>query len=165
MGGEIMKRTISLLLAALLLLGALSSCFKKKIPSSEIRGIERFYYTESNGSDFDMRTVYELNHADGVYTASIKPEGVKDEDALIVNVDADFVDRLEGILRENDVGRWNGFDKKDYHYIDGNGFTLHVILASGAEIDAVGLMEWPEHYREASAAFHALFTETYDANR
>ena len=165
MGGESMKRILSLLLAALLLLGALSGCFKKKIPPSEIRDIERFFYTESNGSDFDMRTVYELDYADGYYSVSIKPEGVKDENALVMNVDADFVDRLEGILRDNDVGSWNGFDKKDYHYIDGVGFTLHVILASGAEIDAVGLMEWPDHYSDASAAFHALFMEIYDANR
>lgn len=160
-----MKRGFSLLLAVLIPLGLFAGCFRKKIPPSEIRAIRRFFYTESNGNDFDMRTVYELDHADGYYAAVIKPEGVKDEQALTVNVEADFADRLEDILREYDVGSWNGFDKKDYQYIDGMGFTLHAVMADGAEIDAVGMMEWPEHYHEVSAALHALFTEIYDEYR
>ena len=160
-----MKRILSLLLAALLLLGALSGCFKKKIPPSEIRGIERFFYTESNGSDFDMRTVYELDYADGYYTAVIKPAGVKEEKSRTVNVDGAYADRLEAILREYGVAEWNGFDEMDSDIMDGIGFTLDVKLADGSGIDAVGYMKWPPKYDEAARAFHGLFLEIYEKYR
>ncbi len=127
--------------------------------------VAHFFFTESNGSDYDLTTVYQLDVADGVCTAVIKPEGVKEEDALTVNPDADFAARLGTVLQEHDVGSWNGFNEQDSGIMDGIGFSLHIVLEDGAKIDATGYMEWPEHYNDAASAIHKLFLEIYEAGR
>ena len=161
-----MKRAVSLLLTAILFLSLFPGCErKKKIPPDAIRSVTHFYYTESHGSDFDRRITYEFNAEDGVYTVIIKLAGVTEEDALTANVGSAFAEQLETVLRDYDVGSWNGFDKKDYHYIEGEGFTLHAVMADGTDIDAVGLMEWPEHYDAVSQAFHKLFMGIYQEYR
>ena len=150
-------RGILWLLAALLLVSALGGCGKRKVPPEEIKDITHFFFTYSNGNDFDARVFYQLDGEDGLYTAVVKPEGVKDENAWNIRVDGTFVERLTSILRENDVGSWNGFDKRDTRYHDGIGFSLYVTLADGTTIDAVGYMEWPQGYGSVEAGLDELF--------
>ena len=157
--GERIKRILALFLAALTLSACIAGC--KNVEPTEIRGIAHFFFTESGGSDFDARTAYQLDYADGYYTAVIKPAGVKEKKARTVIVDAEFVDRLEAVLTEYDVKSWNGFDEKDYDIMDGIGFSLDVVMADESEIDAVGYMEWPEGFGYVSSAFDELFLGAY----
>ena len=151
-----LHRMIAFCLAGLLLVGVLGGCSKKVAPE-EIKDVTHFYFTYSNGLDFDDRVFYQLDGAEGQYTAVVKPEGVKDEDAWHVSVDEAFADQLIAILRENDVGSWNGFDKQDRRIMDGIGFSTHVILADGKTIDANGYMKWPSGYSSVEAALNGLF--------
>ena len=123
--------------------------------------VEHFFFTESNGSDISMRVLYQLDGGDGVYKALVKPEGVKDDDALKTDVDEDFSVRLGAILAEYGVAEWDGFDEADENVMDGIGFSLHVTMGDGSTIDAGGYMEWPEGYGKAAAAIHDLFLGLY----
>ena len=162
-----MKRILFLTLPFLAVLLILSGCrsFRQKAAPTEMREISHFFFTKSGGSDFDMRTSYELNYADGYYTAVIKPSGVKEKKARPVSVDADFVDRLGAILKEFEVEDWNGFHEMDYDIMDGIGFTLDVAFTDGRIIDAVGYMEWPEHYGDVAGAFYDLFMDAFNKYR
>lgn len=122
--------------------------------------VKSFFFTESNGSDPDSRTLYELDREDGVYTATVKPEGVKDEDTLITEVGEDFVERLEVILTDHEIERWNGYDESA-DVLDGIGFVLRVILTDETRIEASGYMEWPEGYNPFAADVHQLFLDLY----
>ncbi len=150
-------RIAALVLVALLFVCALAGCGPKKVPAEEIRDITHFYFTYSNGSDFDARVFYQLDGENGTYTAIVKPEGVKDADAWNIPVGKDFEEQLAAILRDNDAGRWNGFNKQDRRIMDGIGFSMHVILADGQTIDAGGYMEWPAGYNDVETALNRLF--------
>jgi len=125
------------------------------------RSVEHFFFQESNGSDYDRWAVYQLDFEYGSYTAVIKPEGVKEEDARTLNVDKRFSRQLGSILRAYDVASWNGFDRKDTAVTDGIGFTLRIVLSDGTEIEATGYMEWPERYNTAADKVHELFLDAY----
>ena len=135
-----------------------SVVFRKE---GSIHSIERFFFTESYGSNYDDAVHYELNSENGSYTAVVKPEGVKEEKARTVAVDADFVEKLANVLNEHDVPGWNGFDERDPDIMDGIGFFLRVVTEDGAKVEAVGYMEWPDGYNEAAAAIHNLFESVY----
>ncbi len=135
-----------------------SVVFRKE---GSIHSIERFFFTESYGSNYDDAVHYELNSENGSYTAVVKPEGVKEEKAWTVAVDADFVEKLANVLNEHDVPGWNGFDERDPDIMDGIGFVLRVVTEDGSKVEAVGYMEWPDGYNEAAAAIHDLFESVY----
>ncbi len=157
------KLLFRFILPVLVLLCGLFGCHapERSAEPYGVRAISHFFFTESGGLDFDDRTSYALDYADGFYTAVIKPSGVKNEKARTVRVDADFADRLAAILEEFGVGAWDGFRETDDDVMDGIGFTLDVTFTDGRKIDAMGYMMWPAGYDDAVEAFHALFGEAY----
>ena len=126
--------------------------------------IDYFFFAESNGSVYNARAVYTLDNEDGIYTATVKPEGVKEEKTLKIKVDNEFVEKLESILADHDIGNWNGYDESS-EVTDGVGFVLHVILTDETKIVATGYMEWPEGYSAFADDVHQLFINLYKKNR
>ena len=127
------------------------------------RSIEHFFFTESNGNDYDNWVDYKLDCEDGVYTAVIKPMRVTEGEALTVEVPADFAEKLKMALKENGAESWDGFSEHDSEVMDGSGFTLHAEFSDGSEILANGYMEWPPNYGNVSHAIQELFLEVYEA--
>lgn len=162
------RKTGSLLVVMLFLL--LSGCGSKpdaSDPSTQkesLYPIDLFYFAESNGSLYNARAMYRLDKQDDVYTATVKPAGVKEEKTLEIKVGNDFVEKLESILEAHDIGRWNGYDESAA-VTDGTGFNLHIVLTDQTKIIATGYMEWPEGYSEFADDVRQLFDDLYKKNR
>ena len=162
------RKTGILLVVMLFLL--LSGCGSKpdasdpSTPKESLYPIELFYFAESNGSLYNARSMYRLDKQDGVYTATVKPAGVKEEKTLEIKVGIDFVEQLESILEDHDIGSWNGYDESAA-VTDGTGFNLHIILTDQTKIIATGYMEWPEGYIEFADDVRQLFDDLYKKNK
>ena len=94
---------------------------------------------------------------DGRLVASNKPYGIADEAATIKDVDDSFREKLEAILKQFEVGKWEGFQKSDKRVLDGDSFDLAVWFDDKTSIHASGYMKWPKNYREFRDAIDALF--------
>ena len=163
------KRIQWLILGGVLmaLLSFLSGCsgngplFTKR---PEITGVSRLSFGYSVGNYMYGSVNYELNEKDGVYTATIKQNEVPEEGALVVEVDADFAERVAALLRENEVGKWNGFSKSDKNVLDGDSFHLYLTTTEGETVSASGYMMWPTHYGKVCGGLDGLFGEVYEAH-
>lgn len=125
----------------------------------EIGEIKRMYFSYTTGNMAHSGVVYELDCEEGGCTASVKPDGVPEEESLRFSVDAGFVRRLEALLRENEVGKWDGFDKTDKHVLDGKRFEMSLTMADGTMLHAGGYMKWPKNYSAVRDGIVALFDE------
>ena len=130
----------------------------------ELLNVEQFFFAESNGSDYDMSVLYKLDKEDGICIAEVKPEGVKEKKTLTTAVGDDFVESLESILTDHRIESWNGYQESE-EVLDGAGFSLHVILTDGTQIDASGYMAWPDGYSSFSEELHRLFCDLYEKKR
>ena len=125
---------------------------------AEIGTIETFSFRQTAGAMMYASTYYGFARADdGSCTATIKPAGVPDEQAQVFTVDEDFARALESVLREHEVGRWNGFHKSNSRVSDGRSFSLSVQMQDGTTIEAGGYMKFPKNYAPAADAVAALF--------
>ena len=79
--------------------------------------------------------------------------GELDEEISEKVVDDEFVQGIKKILSDNEVRKWDGFDKKDKHIMDGAGFTFDMRFSDGTEINAEGYMKYPDNYDEV---YHAI---------
>ncbi len=57
---------------------------------------------------------------------------------------------IQKIINEQEIYKWNGFDKTDENVLDGSGFTLSVNYSNGENIEAHGYMRYPKNFKEAS---------------
>ena len=165
-----LRNKMSNVVFAIVLLLLLSGCGSKpdtSDPSTQKESrypVELFYFAESNGSIFNARSLYRLDKQDGVYTATVKPAGVKEEKTLEIKVSDDFAQKLESILEDHDIRSWNGYGESAA-VTDGTGFNLHIILTDQTKIIATGYMEWPEGYSEFADDVRQLFDDLYKKNR
>ncbi|MBQ3049592.1 MAG: hypothetical protein IJC94_06520 [Oscillospiraceae bacterium] len=125
--------------------------------NAEIKDIETFSFRYSYGAMSNAYVVYTLTNEDGSYTATIKPKGAPEEEKLEFEVDESFAKELEAFLAENEVGRWNGFQKSNKTAADGKSFSLYITMADGSEVDARGYMKWPKNYNAVSAGITEIF--------
>lgn len=88
---------------------------------------------------------------------------------LIVDtiVDEPVLEQLGEIAGKYRLDRWDGFDKKNKHVMDGNNFSLSVTLADGKTISAHGSNSFPDGYGDAKQEICELFENLIDkyANR
>lgn len=150
-----MKKAISLIGVMVVLLSFLCGCTKRV----EIGEIQSFYFRCTEGAMPNAYAEYTLELTDGVYTASIKPRGVPEEGKWTCTVDREFAESLEALLSENEVGKWNGFQKSDKRVADGKAFNLSMKMSGGTTLTAHGYMRWPKNYQAVKAGVEALFGE------
>lgn len=143
--------------ALLLLIPLLAACAKHP----PIGDITSFYYRYTTGNMSNSGVVYRLVLKNGAYTAEIKPDGVPEEEAVWFDTDKAFAGDLKEILSEHGVGKWNGFDKRNKHVMDGNSFLLEIEMETGS-ISASGYMEWPKNYADFRQAVGNLFTQAME---
>ena len=131
----------------------LSGCAK----NIEIRDIISFRYSYSTGYMMDASVAYTLELKDGVYTASIKPNLVPEEEASVFTVDKAFAEELEEFLRSEKVSKWNGFNKSDNRVLDGNSFGLSIVTSGREIISAHGYMKYPKNYSAVRSGIESIF--------
>ena len=130
----------------IIMIGALTGCFKKKI---EIKNITHIYFTFSNGYAMNSYTRYNMNYKDGEYKVEIKQYGEPEENLRTYTIKKEKVEELEKKLNETNIYKWDGFKKSDKNVLDGDSFSFGMWLGEGKEkktIDAQGYMKWPVDY-------------------
>lgn len=113
----------------------------------KIQNIKSFRYFQYGGFHINDRISYEIQCEDK-RLATILEYGVPEDEAFVVEVSSENIEKLENILVKYHVGRWDGFSKKDKHIMDGNGFTLEISMEDGKQVLADGYMKWPKNYDE-----------------
>ncbi|MBQ4647990.1 MAG: hypothetical protein IJB76_02370 [Clostridia bacterium] len=131
----------------------------KKIfsPTVKIKGVEYFHFRYTCGYFCDADQSYELCKAGDGFTAYVKPIGKPREERRKYAVNADFALKLEALLANNGVGKWNGFDKSNKMVLDGDSFALKLTNESGEKLSANGYMRWPKNYLAVKEGLEELF--------
>ena len=105
---------------------------------------------------------FHINYDGSHYIASIKKDGVAEEDAKMVIISKKDVKRVENVLVKYKVNKWNGFDKVDKNVLDGDSFSLYVTFDDDTSIHAHGDMRYPENYGNVRGELDSIFNEFYD---
>lgn len=63
-------------------------------------------------------------------------------------IDKSYLEELAKIINDNEIYKWNGFDKSDKNILDGSSFTLEVNYSNGKTLKAHGYMKYPKNYNE-----------------
>lgn len=111
----------------------------------------------STGNMANARVKYTLLCENGTCTATVKEDGVAEEEAVIIAVDEAFVHRVEALLQSYDVQKWNGFQKSDKYVLDGKDFDMYMQNHRGQYFSASGYMKWPKGYDEVKKGLDELF--------
>jgi len=136
---------------------ALCAFFFGRTRPAKIGEIQSFSFSYNRGSTMYSNVNYKLEWKDGVYTATVKPYDEPEETARSFSVEEGFVRELEQLLIDNDVGKWNGFDKTSRTAMDGDGFSLYITMMDETSLDARGYMKWPKNYGTVSSGIETLF--------
>ena len=126
---------------------------KDSVDVSEITSF-KFFYTI--GYALNSSVNYDINCTNNC-VAKIKKSGVSEEDAVTVEIDRDVVKKLENILINNKVNKWNGFNKKNKKVLDGNSFSISIKMKNGNEISASGYMKRPKNYKKVREELDNFF--------
>jgi len=131
----------------------------------EIEKIKSFKYSYTNGYYMYADKIYELEYKDNKYFASLKPEGISEENKMVVEVDESVSKKIEDILNKYDVGTWNEFNKSDSRVLDGNSFNLDIKFMNDEKIYASGYMMWPKNYFEFKNEIINLYDDIFEKDK
>lgn len=159
--------TILLLLTAGLIL-LLCGCGAAKTPAPD--SPSQPTQSESGGKPLDITSFYFSHTAsstDGCYCLQLALEesgthlyaeelfsGGRIVDTMIED---NVLEQLGEVMGTYHVDRWDGFDKKSKHVLDGSRFTLSVTLADGSTISARGSNSFPENYSDVHNHVQTLY--------
>ena len=121
--------------------------------------IVEFSFGHGGGMSGDVQ--YTLKRQDNLALLSINRTGALYDKGGNVEktVDGKYLDRLADIINENEVAKWDGFDKSAHGILDGGGFVLKVTYDDEKTIEAHGYMMFPDNYAVVSDKFEELFSE------
>lgn len=85
---------------------------------------------------------------------------ISDEPLSIV-VEKEVFEAAAKVLEENQVGSWNGFHKTNTNVMDGENFSLTVVLGDGQMISASGSNKFPENYNTVATLLWQLGMNAY----
>lgn len=124
----------------------------------QIKDISYFSFTYTSSFMKNPDTTYKVEIKENKYYAYIKPYGKPAEETIKKQIDKNFVSKLIKILNEYKVSKWNGFDKRDKHILDGNSFRI-IITSNNKNINASGYMKYPNNYQKVKTKIDLLFKE------
>lgn len=154
---------ISIVLVLFLIIGIIMLIKQRNYV--EIGKIKSFKYSYTNGYYMYANKIYELEYKNNKYYASLKPEGISEENKITVEVDENISKKIEEILNKYDVGTWNEFNKSDSRVLDGNSFNLDIKFINDDKIYASGYMMWPKNYFEFRNEIINLYDEIFEKNK
>lgn len=113
------------------------------------------------GAGFD----YEYTFEDDKHMLSIRTDGVTEDDALVLETDEQFAQKLASVIENFRVSKWDGFSKSDSNVLDGDSFGFSARFDDKSSISAHGYMKYPSNYTEVKGALDALFMPLYESVR
>ena len=154
------KILIIILIIVLLLIGGLVLMFsiKKKV---DIVNITKLHLSYSTSTMMYGNVIYEIELKDNKYNLHIKPNMVPDEDAIETEISKGDMLKIEEILNNNKVYKWDGFQKSDKYVLDGNSFSFWVYFDDEKDIHASGYMMYPDNYGKVETELENIFKKYY----
>ena len=131
---------------------------KKEVVISDIKHM-RFHYTRGYAMNADVS--YEINCENGKCIAIYKPYGVANDDAMTKSVDSKFLKEIETIFKKYEVSKWNGFNGNNKYVLDGDSFSLYVVMNNDSRIEASGYMKWPKNYGDVRNELDFIFEKSF----
>ena len=156
------KIFVLILIGVVLLATVIVLCIVFRPKKVKISDIKNFHFSYTSGYAMYSYTTYDLDYKGNKYIASIKPNGIADDEKREIEVDEKFVNDLKNILSKYDVGSWDGFKKSDKYVLDGDSFSLSVYFEDKTSISASGYMIWPKNYSNVRNEIDNLFMKTYN---
>ncbi|MBE5874725.1 MAG: hypothetical protein E7287_10040 [Lachnospiraceae bacterium] len=149
------------LLFVLILMIILCSCGKKeKTIEGETMEITLFSFTHTGMSTEEcfLYSAEQTENGIRLYTEELFSGG------LIVDkiVDEPVLEQLSEIANKYHLDKWDGFDKKNKHVMDGSDFSLSVTLADGKTISAHGSKSFPDGFADVEREIRGLFEDLID---
>ena len=135
---------------------------KNKNSIKSIDNIKSFKYYYSTGNGINDNAIYEIKCSDEC-KAIIKPDGIPEEKQLEVIINQDIVKDIEKILNQYKVYKWNGFNKRNSHVLDGRSFSMY-ITTKKSYISSSGYMKYPRHYNSVKKEIDKIFMGIYKNN-
>ncbi len=126
--------------------------------------IKSLHFSYSNGYMMNAYITYDIYMENDKYYAKIKPYGIPEEETQIVKLSKDKVKKLEDVLNEYKVYKWNNFHESDKYVLDGDSFSFSMSTLDGKSISASGYMRWPKNYGEVEKAFDEILGPLYERN-
>ena len=74
-------------------------------------------------------------------------------------IEDNVLEQLGEVMGAYHVDRWDGFDKKNKHVMDGSNFYLSITLADESTISAHGSNSFPENYSDVLSVIRSLYSE------
>lgn len=137
-----MKKKVFLILLLIVILIGITGCNSKEKIDSDIISFKYHY-----GSYNDYYYEYDINIIDEKVVLN-----AKGYNAVNLNVekeiDKSYLEELAKIINDNEIYKWNDFDKSDKNILDGYGFNLEVNYSNGKTLKAHGYMKYPKNYNE-----------------
>lgn len=124
---------------------------------SKIKDINSLYFTYSVGYAANAYYRYELECSDKCMI-KIKPNGIPEEETKEYEVSDKLMNELVDMLNENEVYKWDGFDKTAKDVLDGDSFSFKIKMKDETTIHASGYMMWPTNYRNVKEEFKNIFS-------
>ena len=124
--------------------------------------IRSLHFTYTSGYAMYAYTTYDIYLEDNEYYVTIKPYGVSEEESQTVKLDTKTINKLEKVLNEYDVSKWNNFHKSDKNVLDGDSFSFSMNTNTGKYISASGYMRWPKNYAEVKSALNDILGSLYE---
>lgn len=152
-----MKKVLFIIIALLIIIVVILLVVNN-LKMVEVGEFKYFKFSYSTGYAINSSVSYSIKLEDKYY-ATIKLDGVSEEDAVIVEVDDNTIDKIINILKKYHVERWNGFNKSNKYVLDGNSFNFYVRMKNDDSISASGYMKWPKNYRNVKEELDSIFTE------
>ena len=131
----------------------------------EISKIKYFNFGYSTGNMANAYVSYNIELKDKKYQVSIKPTGITEEETLKIEISPKEINKIEKILKENEVEKWDGFQKSDKNVLDGNSFSLSIRFTNNDSISASGYMKYPNNYKKVQAELDKFFMDIYNKNK
>ncbi len=146
-----MKRNLLLCFASLILIFMVTACGKADVQTdSKDWGVMEdfsYHYGSYNGGYWD----YDIaKDEDGLFYITAHGSNGVMLDSYI-ELDSDIMEELNSLVLEQEIEKWNGFDKSDNSVDDGYGFKL-IVNYENHNITALGYMEEPRNYDTAHIA-------------
>lgn len=134
---------------------------RKKIEITK-DSIKYMHFSYSTGNMMYSNVSYDIDYEDNKYIVTIKPSGISNEDAKIIEIDENIMQKVADILNKYKVSNWDKFHKSDRNVLDGNSFSFNLKTKDDKTIDASGYMKWPANYRNVREELNSLFQSLYN---
>ena len=119
-------------------------------------GLAEFSYSYSGSVGGGDRS-YSVTKEDGVITFEYSNLFNIDYGDLSCQVKQELLDELYSLYIDQNIARWDGFDKTNSDVLDGYGFSVYMAFEDGGTLTACGSNASPEGYSEFEERLEEIF--------